>query len=102
MYEDWKPHGLKVRIRLIRLTEMPMRKADQNIEEWLREGPVAVESSRAVAETNCNQVASSTVLTAKGASLRRGSDPRTDLERPVATSTDVAASKSEVAVPGVP
>ena len=41
-------------------------------------------------------------VTAEGVSLRRGFDPRTDLERPVAASTDVAASPSEVAVPGVP
>ena len=42
------------------------------------------------------------MVTTEGASLRRGSDPRTDLERPVAASTDVAASPSEVAVPSVP
>ena len=81
---------------------MPKRKADQHIEEWMKEGLVAVESSRVVAETDCNQVASQAVLTAEGASPGRGSDPQTDLESLVATSTDVAASPSEVAIPGVP
>lgn len=63
---------------------------------------MAVESSRTVVETNCNQVVSSTVLTAKGTLLRKGSDPRIDTENTVATPTDVAASTSEVAVKGVP
>ena len=50
-------------------TEMPKRKADQNIEEWLKEVPVAVESSRTVVEPNDNQGARATVLTAESSSL---------------------------------
>lgn len=88
---------IRRKLQLQRRIEMPERKADQNIEDWLREGLVALESSRAVGETNCNEVASPTVLTAEDTSLGKRFDPRIESETTAATCTDVAVSTSEVA-----
>ena len=46
--------------------EMPKRKADQSVDEWLKEGIAASESSRTISATNCNHERSQPTSTVEG------------------------------------
>ena len=77
-------------------TEMPKRKADQSVDEWLEEGTAASEASRTVAAASCNQERIHTSLTAEGQPTGKAVDPSTETSPTVASPTYVTPPRSEV------
>ena len=80
---------------------MPKRKADQSIDEWIKEGIAASEANRMLAEANNNQEAIPTVPTAEGTQQAEATDRRTECAHNVATPAHVAAATTEVATVSV-
>ena len=80
---------------------MPKRKADQSVDEWLKECTVALEASRTVATTNCNKERIQTSSTAQGQPTGKAVDSSTEATSTVAPSTYVTAPIFEVAAPDV-
>ena len=76
---------------------MPKRKADQSGDKWLKEGATALEASRIVAATNCNQEWVQTLPTAEGQPTDKAFDLSNEASLTVAPPTYVTPSKSELA-----
>lgn len=58
---------------------MPKRKADQSIDESLRESTTVLGASQIEAKANCNQEVIQTLLTAEGTPTDKATDPYTEL-----------------------
>lgn len=76
---------------------MPKKKADQSVDEWLRERTTTVEASRIVTEANCNMEAVQLLTTAEGVPAGVTTEPCIETRSTVATTADVALAKGEVA-----
>ena len=76
---------------------MPKRKANQSIDEWLREGEAALEASRTVAEADCKGEAVQLVPIAESVHTGVTIEPCAEALSTLATTADVALAKDEVA-----
>ena len=78
-------------------TEMPKRKADQSVDEWLEEGTSALEANRTLTTVNCNPERDHPLSTAERQPTGKAIDPNTEASPNVASSTYVTPPESEVA-----
>ena len=77
-------------------TEMPKRKADQSVDEWLSEGAAATEGRRTVAEANCSQENIQALPTAYRPPVDQAINPGTKASTPMTSPIYVAPPESEV------
>ena len=80
---------------------MPKRKADQSVDEWLKEGNVALEASRIVASSNCNQERIQPSSTAEGQPTGKAVNSSPEASSTLAPPTYVTSPRSEVAAADV-
>ena len=78
-------------------TEMPKRKADQSVDEWLEEGTAALEASRTLITIHCNPEKDQPLSTAERQPTGKAIDPSTETSPSVASPTYVTPPESEVA-----
>ena len=76
---------------------MPKRKSEQSIDEWLREGAVAAEANRALAEPSNHKEASHAGPTAGVPQDTVVTEPQTEEGHVVATPVHVTGLPTEVA-----
>lgn len=75
---------------------MPKRKAEQSVDEWLKEGIAASEANQIVAATNCNQEGSQPNVTVEGQLASKVDNSNSRTRSTSATSHYEIPLKSEV------
>ena len=80
---------------------MPKRKANQSIDEWLREGEAAIDASRTSAEAAREGETIQAVPTAESVHTGGTLEPRAEAVATVATIDDVTLAKDDVALEDV-
>ena len=76
---------------------MPKRKADQSVDEWLKEGALAAEDRRTLALAEYSQEGSRTLPTAEGQSADKATVPNTGAGSTVAPPVHTNPTESYVA-----
>ena len=80
---------------------MPKRKAEQSVDEWLKEGVAASKATQTVGATDCNQEGSQLTATVEGQLASRAEDSSSRTGSILATSHYEIPLKSEVAAADV-